>query len=257
MPSTRAVTPSITSEVLATSISMIVTSPGCTGTSGGRSSVRTSGHAHAALERHDDRPRRIGLDHQLVAGDGGDDEAPGQVDGRRRRAARSRRRRRPPDRRPRRRRGARRTPSAPRCRVGDSCSSNTSTGGPAGVNTSVSTAATTITAMPGLSWPSRTAPTSGCSSPARAISSCERRAAARNAVGDERGGDLAVGQHRAHQPRQQGPLVAVVRCPRRDQEAQLDAWQRRAGARAARRARSPRRRHGRVRCCGGCPTGTG
>src|SRR4051812_35119167 len=72
-PSTCAVTPSMTSAVLPTSISMTVTSPGTTGTSGERSSVRTS-DLDAALDGHDHRRRGRRLDHQLVLGGGGDDE---------------------------------------------------------------------------------------------------------------------------------------------------------------------------------------
>src|SRR5215216_3657351 len=78
IPSTRAVTPSMTSAVLPTSTSMTVTPPGLTATSSGLSSVRTS-DPHPALDRHHDRLGGFGLDHDLVAGGGGDHEPPGQV----------------------------------------------------------------------------------------------------------------------------------------------------------------------------------
>src|SRR5689334_4636754 len=78
-PSTWAVTPSMTSAVLPTSISMTVTSPGVTETSRGSSSVRTS-DPDAALDGDHHRARRCRLDDELVAGRGGDHEAAGGVD---------------------------------------------------------------------------------------------------------------------------------------------------------------------------------
>ena len=242
-PRRRAVTPSITSAVLATSISMIVTSPGRTGTSGGRSSVRTSDHPHAALDAA--RPPSRGGSVSITSSS----------------PALARMTNRP----------AGLTVVAPRGEI-------TATPTAAGSATSPATRRTAngcvlagrrcaragelehldrragractrrcrrrrrrIMAIPGLSWPSsvgarrragrrRRGPSASAAAAGRAAPS------ATNVLGD-----LAVGEDRPHQPDEQGPLVAVVRRPGRDEVAQLDARQRHAGARVGRRARSPRR----------------